>query len=86
MNILIGEVATHQLRDADQCRPCIAGTEAVGNAFRLSGYSIEAPEEYGYRRHAGGSRHPLIACDDFWEPRHPLPCCLLYTSPSPRDS
>lgn len=101
MNILIGEVATHQLRDADQCRPCIAGTEAVGNAFRLSGYSIEAPEEHGYSIAsggrggfvAGGSRHPLIACDGFWEPRHPLPWdreanydhrdCALLKAPPP---
>ena len=93
MNMLIGEVATDQLRDADQCRPCIAGTEAVGNAFRLSGYSIEAPEEHGYSCDTACSRHPLIRCDDFWEPRHPLPWdreanynrpdCALLEAPPP---
>ena len=68
MNILIGE----QISNADQCRPSVAGTAAIGKAFRNAAYSIEMPSEqlFAHTRHP---RHPLILCDGFWEPSQKLP-------------
>ena len=68
MNMLIRE----QISNPDQCRPSVAGTAAVGKAFRNAAYSIEMPSEnlYSSRHHL---RHPLIYCDGFWEPSQKLP-------------